>query len=95
MSPDAVIAVASKVTREWGCSGYFIRQMSGGPSRGSAVAEVWASDGAVFYVGADRWGVSDHAESLEGLVAAMRARFERPSEAEAVVLAELAALARG
>ncbi|MEO6156390.1 MAG: hypothetical protein ABIQ39_02035 [Ilumatobacteraceae bacterium] len=68
MKPDAVAAVASKISREWGETGYSILTMTEGPLAGSAIAEVWHFDGSVFFVGADRWGNSRYADTRDLLV---------------------------
>lgn len=68
MKPDAVSAVAHKIEREWGPTGYSIREITEGPLAGSAVAEVWHFDGSIFYVGADRWGNTRHADTRDLLV---------------------------
>jgi hypothetical protein len=56
MKPDALAAICHKIEKDWGVSGYAISSVVTGPLVGSAVAEVWSSDGAVFYVAADRYG---------------------------------------
>jgi hypothetical protein len=59
MAPDALAAIAYAIGREWGHYGYSVREIV--PAvRGGAVAEVWSSDGGVFYVGSDRYGVTCH-----------------------------------
>ena len=56
MKPDAVSSICHKIERDWGSDGYSIREISEGPIVGTAIAEVWASDGSFFWIGADRWG---------------------------------------
>lgn len=72
MAPDAVIEVASKVNREWGSHGYAIQALTEGPVYGSAIAEVWHSDGSRFFVGADRYGNSVHADERFDVAAQLR-----------------------
>jgi hypothetical protein len=71
MALDAVGAVVAEVRRSWGEDGYSIATMETAGA-GTAVAEVWHSDGSVFYVGADRWGNTRHADTKTELVDALR-----------------------
>ena len=64
MSPDAVIAIGSALQRHWGHTGYSLDTLAAGPSWGSAIAEVVASDGSRFAVGSDRWGRVQHADTV-------------------------------
>lgn len=64
-TPDALIAVASKVEREWGSSGYTITDVQSPGFRGDALAEVRSSDGGTFWVGSTRYGNTVHAEDFE------------------------------
>lgn len=58
LHPDAIAAAASRVSREWGDTGYRIEKISQIPSEHSnaAVMHVVHSDGSRFTVAADRWG---------------------------------------
>jgi hypothetical protein len=68
MHPDAVAAVASKISTDWGYTGYTIRVITEGTLNGSAFAEVWHFDGSVFFVGSDCWGNTRHADTRDLLV---------------------------
>ena len=65
MNPEAVAAIASKIQREWGYTGYTIVSMSAGPAWGSAVALVRHSDWSEFAVGADRYGNTHHGDTID------------------------------
>jgi hypothetical protein len=73
-STDAVIAVASKVEREWGSHGYSITDMQSPGFCGDVLAEVRASDGSTFYVGSTRYGNTVHADDFEVAVSLLAAK---------------------
>lgn len=64
IKPDALLAAASKVNREWGYTGYGITAVVDAGD-GACMLTVVASDGSEFFVGSTRYGNTAHAESPE------------------------------
>lgn len=74
IDPEALVAAAVKIQREWGHSGYRIEAVTGA-SCGAVLLTVRAHDGGRFHVGATCYGNTVHHDEIGPATAALRARI--------------------
>lgn len=64
-APEALVAAATLVQREWGITGYRVAAIGSTTWTGAVLMQVRASDGSEFWVGATRYGNTVHADDQE------------------------------